>query len=264
MSSHYNETPHAASKSLEKHLSSPTITFLLLIAIVGAIIYMAFLLRPEYRGDILPYSMVIAAELFLIVHAIISFWTILSGRINPRHFGYHTAQDQLLGSNTKSALKEIDEITAVSTTRKNLRLHGKVIKVDVFIPVYGEPVDEIRQTAVAAKSLYGKHKTYILDDGKSDEVKDMAKTIGVNYIRRPTNEHAKAGNINYTLSQTDGDYFVIFDADFVADPHFLTETVPFFEDELMAFVQTPQFYSNQVNFVSTGAGFMQHIFYALV
>ncbi len=259
-----NAPEQAASESLEKHLTSPSITLLLGLAIIGAIIYMAFLLRPEYRGDVLPYTIVVVSEFFLIVYAIASFWTILSGRINPRHYGYHNAQDQLLGADTKAIIKEINETNAVSTTGRRLRIHGKYVKVDVFIPVYGEDVKEIEQTALAAKALYGKHETYILDDGKSYAVQSMARRIGVNYIRRPTNEHAKAGNINYALTKTDGDYFAIFDADFVADPHFLTETVPFFEDERMAFVQTPQFYSNQVNFISTGAGFMQHIFYALV
>jgi cellulose synthase (UDP-forming) len=32
----------------------------------------------------------------------------------------------------------------------------------------------------------------------------------------------------------------------------------------MAFVQTPQYYSNQTNFISTAASFMQHVFYSLV
>ena len=264
MPSVHEQKNSIASSSLEKHLSSPSITLLLGFAIIGAIVYMVFLLQPEYRGDLLPYAIVIISELFLIVHAVISFWTILSGRINPRNYGYHNAQDRLFGANTKVTLKEIDDIAAVSTTNKSLRLHGKIIKVDVFIPVYGESLHEIKQTALAAKAIYGKHETYILDDGKSDLVKNMAEAIGVHYIRRPTNEHAKAGNINYALSQTSGQYFAIFDADFVADPHFLTETVPFFENKNMAFVQTPQFYSNQVNFISTGAGFMQHIFYALV
>ena len=258
------KTKNDPSQLLEKHLTSPSVTTLLGFAILGALVYMAFLLRPEYRGDILPYTLVILSETFFIVYALISFWTILSGRSNPRHFGYHNAQDQLFGTHSKKTIKEISETAAITSTRRLMYIHQKAISVDVFIPVYGEDVNEIEKTAIAAKSLYGKHKTYILDDGKSDEVQTMAKRIGVEYIRRPTNDHAKAGNINYALSQTKGTYFVIFDADFVADPHFLTETIPFFEDDRMAFVQTPQFYDNQKNFISTGAGYMQHVFYALV
>jgi cellulose synthase (UDP-forming) len=249
---------------LEKHLHSPSVILLLALSIIGAFVYMFFLLKPEYRGDILPYTIVIVSEIFLIIHALVSFWTILSGRANPREFGYHQAQNQLFGSNSKALIKEINSITTESTTYRNLLLHSRPISIDVFIPVYGEDVAEIKQTALAAKALYGKHKTYILDDGKSDEVQAMAKSINVEYIRRPTNQHAKAGNINFALKHTSGDYFAIFDADFVANPHFLTETMPFFEDEAMAFVQTPQYYNNNNNFISTGAGYMQQVFYALV
>lgn len=249
---------------LEKHLTSPTVTLILLSAIIGAIIYMVFLLQPQFRGDALPYTIVLASEIFLIVIGILSFWTILSGRLNPRQFGYHNTQDNLFGKSTKQVLKEIDETTSITSRTKKMYIHGKAISVDVFIPVYGEPIEEITETALAAKAIYGKHTTYILDDGKSDAVKAMAKEIGVEYIRRPVNDHAKAGNINYALKHTTGDYFVILDADFVADAHFITETIPFFENDLMAFVQTPQYYSNQVNFISNGAGFMQHIFYSLV
>lgn len=253
-----------SATALEKQLTSPSVTFILAAATIGAIVYMVFLLQPQFRGDLLPYLMVIGAELFLIIHGILSFWTILSGRVNPRNFDYHHAQDALFGQNSKTITKNLHSVPIVAARAKQLYIHKEGVTVDVFIPVYGEAVDEIRETAVAARDIYGKHTTYILDDGKSDEVEAMARKIGVNYIRRPTNEHAKAGNINYALSQTKGDFFVILDADFVADRHFIYETLPFFEDDLMAFVQTPQYYNNQNNFVSTAAGFMQHVFYSLV
>lgn len=256
--------PQVISSLLEKQLTSPLVTFILGSATIGAIVYLVFLLQPAYRGDLLPYLMVIIAEVFLIAHGLISFWTILSGRFNPRNFDYHNAQDNLFGSDSKLALKSISALSAAKAFALPTYIHKKVISVDIFIPVYGEALDEIRETALAAKEIYGKHETYILDDGKSDEVMAMAKRIDVNYIRRPKNDHAKAGNINYALSKTSGDYFVIFDADFVANPDFLYETLPFFEDKQMAFVQTPQHYDNHVNFVSTGAGFMQHVFYSLV
>ena len=248
--------------NLEKQLTSPLVTFILGTATVGAIVYMIFLLQPSYRGDLLPYLMVIAAEVFLITHGLISFWTILSGRFNPRGFDYHATQDTLFGGDSKLAVRRFK--AGKTSDKLQMYIHKKAIHVDVFIPVYGEALEEIRVTALAAKNMLGKHTTYILDDGKSDEVMAMAKSIGVEYIRRPKNDHAKAGNINYALSHTTGNYFAIFDADFVAHPLFLYETLPFFEDVRMAFVQTPQYYDNQVNFVSTGAGFMQHVFYALV
>lgn len=250
--------------SLEHYLNSPTVTLVLMASTIGAILYMVFLFQPANRGDLLPYVMVVAAESFLILHGIISFWTILGGRTDPRNFEFHAAQEKLFESNSKTASKYVSELPTIVSRERQLFLNGEPASVDVFIPVYGEPIDEVRDTATAAKNMFGKHRTYILDDGGSDEMRRMARRIGVEYIRRPTHEHAKAGNINYGLSQTKGDYFVILDADFVADKMFLYETLPFFENDLMAFVQTPQFYGNTNTFVSDAAGYMQHVFYSLV
>jgi cellulose synthase (UDP-forming) len=258
------ENPLEASRHIENHVSSPTVSTILLATTLGAIAYLVFLLQPQYRGDMLPYLMVILSEIFLILNGLVSFWTILSGRADPRSYGYHSARSKLFGMQTARILSELNTETYDDTTHRQLYLHGRPVRVDVYIPTYGEPVHEVRATALAAQAMYGLHETYILDDGKSDQVQAMARSIGVRYIRRPSNEHAKAGNINYALSQTKGDYFVILDADFVADKTFLIETLPFFDDDKVAFVQTPQYYDNHNNFVSSAAGFMQHVFYALV
>ncbi len=250
---------------IEQRLTSPTVSFFLGFSILGACVYLFFLLQPAFRGDPLPYFMVIIAEFFLISQAVLSFWTILSGRTNPRHYEYHDTQNKLFGSKIgKNFVKRLEEYRSEDTRDLQIYLNGKKQSVDVFIPVYGEPVEEIEATAVAARDIYGRHTTSILDDGGSDEVREMANRIGVRYIRRPTHEHAKAGNINYGLRSSKGNFFVIFDADFVAKKEFLYETLPFFEDDKMAMVQTPQYYNNALNFVSTGAGYMQHVFYSML
>ena len=247
---------------MEQHLTSPTVTLMLFASIVGAVIYMIFLLQPSYRGDLIPYTMVILAEVFLISHAIMSFWTILSGRHEPKNFKYHTAFASLFGHNNQPITESVQ--AEDQPIQSQLYINGKKATVDVFIPVYGESIEEIRQTATAAKKITGTHKTYILDDGKSELVSLMAKEIGIKYISRPDNNFAKAGNINHALSLTSADFFVILDADFIASKDFLKETLPFFHDTKLAFVQTPQFYYNDVNFISTAASYMQHVFYSLV
>lgn len=255
----------ASVNRIEKHLTSPTVSLILLAATAGAFIYLSYLIRPAYRGDPLPYSLAMVAELFVIMQGLLSFWTILSGRFNPRNFEYHRAQDTLYNAPVgKSAIKILKRQDAITARSVQMFVHHEPVTVDIFIPTYGEPLDEVRQTVRAARDVYGLHKTYILDDGKSDELKVMAEQLGVEYIRRPTNENAKAGNINYALKHTSGNYFLILDADFVADPSILYETIPFFENDALAFVQTPQYYDNQHNFVSTGASFMQHVFYSLI
>lgn len=265
MPKYSSENLQTAANRIEKQLTSPTVTLILAAACLGAIFYMSYLLRPEYRGDTLPYFMVIIAEVFIITQGLISFWTILSGRFNPRNFEFHHSQDRLFSAESaKTTMKVLSEQGLHASRNLAMYLHGRPITVDVFITVYGEAVRDVRQTARAARDMYGLHQTYILDDGKSDEVLRLAEELGIQYIRRPHNNHAKAGNVNYALGMTGGDLFVILDADFVASKDFLYETVPFFENSNLAFVQTPQYYDNQNNFVSIGASFMQHVFYSLI
>jgi len=260
-----SEELQRSANRLEQQLTSPMVPLIVWAAIVGAFVYLGFLLRPQYRGDTLPYTLVLIAETYVVLQGLLTFWTILGSRFNPRNFEYHRAQDKLFAAPVgKSAITILRHKAPAVARQVQMYVHHRKVSVDVFIPVYGEPLEEIRATTLAARDMYGRHTTYVLDDGKSDEVAALAVTLGVQYIRRPTNENAKAGNINYALQQSSGEFFAILDADFVADSQFLYETVPFFENEKLAFVQTPQYYDNIGNFVSTGANFMQHVFYSLI
>jgi len=225
---------------------------LVLIATLGILAYASFLLNPESRGDWLPYTMVIIAEMILIVQALLSMWTILSGTHDPREFGFHQAKSALFDDG------------AVGSPNDQLYLDGGPISVDVFITTYGEDLDVIGHTVSAALRIRGAHITWILDDGRSDDVRDLASDLGARYIRRLSSGGAKAGNVNHALSLSKADYFAIFDADFVPSEEFLVETVPFFSDEHVAFVQTPQTYGNLHNVISRGAGYMQAVFYRFI
>ena len=88
--------------------------------------------------------------------------------------------------------------------------------------------------------------------------------LGAEYLRRDSNEHAKAGNVNNALRLTDGEFFVLLDADFVPRPELLHEMLPHFADPTVAFVQSPQVYRNLDTLVSRGAAFMQSVFYTLI
>lgn len=249
--------------SIENHLKSPTLMMLVLIAVVGSLLYASFLFNPANRGDFLPYVLVILAETFLLGQAILSLWTVLASGYDPRNFQFHAAQSKLFRV-VASQVKGTDAQIQRASTKFVLQLQKKAITVDVFITTYGEDLEVIRETVSAAQALYGRHTTHILDDGKSEEVKQLAEELGVGYIRRAGNEGAKAGNLNNALAQTTGNFFVVFDADFVPDKMFLYETLPFFEDDRTAFVQTPQHYDNLTGTISRGAGYMQHLFYALI
>jgi cellulose synthase (UDP-forming) len=230
-----------------------------LLATLGILFYAQFLLNPDNRGNLLPYSLVIIAEVVLVSHAMLAMWTILAGAKSPRDFAFHHAKENLFDAELNEKLGVTDQPHLWP-----MQIDGKEIEVDVFITVYGEEIEKIRATATAAMAIQGKHRTWILDDGRSDEVKDLSGELGCNYVRRLTSHGAKAGNVNYALSIAKGDFFCIFDADFVPKQEFLIETVPFFVNPTVAFVQTPQTYGNLINMVSRGAGYMQAVFYKFV
>ncbi len=102
--------------------------------------------------------------------------------------------------------------------------------VDVFIPTYNEDTSILRKTILGAVGMSYPHKTYVLDDGRRREVEALARELGVEYITRADNTHAKAGNLNNALPQTTGKLVVIFDADHVPLPQFVERTLGFFGD----------------------------------
>jgi cellulose synthase (UDP-forming) len=242
-----------------KAAQSPTLSLFVLVATIGVLAYTLFLFNPENRGDWLPYTLVIVAEVVLVSQALVSMWTILAGGQDPRDFTFHHTQERLFDGDLTDRLR-----LGASPHLWPMFIGEKRASVDVFITVYGEDIDKVRTTTVAALAIRGEHETWILDDGKSDAVRDLAAELGAKYIRRLSGNGAKAGNINHALSITKGQYFAIFDADFVPKPDFLYETMPFFIDEHVAFVQTPQAYGNMHNLVSRGAGFMQSVFYRFI
>jgi cellulose synthase (UDP-forming) len=253
--------PHAppAPTTENEAAQSPSLMLLVLLASAGVIVYGAFLANPANRGDWLPYVMVMAAETILVIHALLAMWTVLSSGHNPRGFAFHNAQEQLY-----DMAEVLGEQAGAEPERWRMYLEGRPVTVDVFITTYGEDLGTIRRTVTAAVAMHGKHRTWVLDDGRSDDVRYLAAELGARYLRRPNGNGAKAGNVNHALSIAKGEYFAIFDADFVPEPTFLYETVPFFAGPDVAFVQTPQTYGNTHNLISRGAGYMQAVFYRYV
>lgn len=161
--------------------------------------------------------------------------------------------------------------------------------VDVFIPTYDETVEVVYVTAAACTHLdYPREKLniYILDDGgttqklndpdpqraaaarlRVERLKSVAARLGLNYLARETNQHAKAGNINEGLlastcaeeagerdkaacvnigfRRSRGELILILDCDHAPTRDLLRNTVGFFlEDEKLFLVQTPHFFIN--------------------
>jgi cellulose synthase (UDP-forming) len=118
----------------------------------------------------------------------------------------------------------------------------KLPSVDVFVCTYNEPVSVLYRTMVGCQSMaYPNMRVFLCDDGNRPEMAALAEKLGVLYMNRPSNEHAKAGNLNNAMAKTDSDLVVVFDADHVPSRNFLQEVVGFFlHNPKLAFVQTPQ------------------------
>lgn len=150
--------------------------------------------------------------------------------------------------------------------------HTITSHVDIFITVAGEPVDLVRQTAIAAKAMiYSSFDVYLLNDGyvagKENwrDIELLAQELGIHCITRTIPGGAKAGNINHALSKTQSEFFVVFDADHVPHQNFLEKTMGYFTDSSIAFVQTPQFYKNaSTNRVTRGSWSQQEIFFGAI
>ncbi|MBN1084091.1 UDP-forming cellulose synthase catalytic subunit [Erwinia aphidicola] len=118
--------------------------------------------------------------------------------------------------------------------------------VDVYVPSYNESLDVVRDTVLAAQCIdypRDKIKIYLLDDGKRSEFARFAADVGVGYITRDDNRHAKAGNLNHAMKITKGELICVFDCDHVATRTFLQATVgAFLKDKKLALLQTPHYF----------------------
>lgn len=141
--------------------------------------------------------------------------------------------------NVKDRRREADEKSVAV-------INGDFVpSVDILIPTYNEPAFILKRTIIGCQALeYANKKIFLLDDTRRPEIKKMAYELGCEYVARPDNSHAKAGNLNHAIAKTHGEFIVVFDADFVPTKNFLSRTVGFFEDEKVALVQTPQSFYN--------------------
>jgi cellulose synthase (UDP-forming) len=194
---------------------------------VAVVLYATWLFRPERVGHPVLFAVLVLAETFNIVHAVGFWWT-----------------------------------CARSRARKH-RPARRCPDVDVLIPVYGEPVDVVEPTVVAATALRGARvHVVLLDDGGSAAMEALARRHGVGYVRRTVHTGAKAGNINHALRRLTAPIVVVFDCDHVPAPDFLERTLGHLEDPRVGLVQTPQWYANAgTNDVAAAAAAQQALFF---
>jgi cellulose synthase (UDP-forming) len=181
----------------------------------------------------------LAAELFITIHAVGFFLNVLRVSRTPEKY---------------EALKLANEPP-----------------VAILIPARHEPREVIDNTLLSCEALDYKNKTiYLLDDSSIEqykkEAREVAETYGARVFSREVHKGAKAGIINEVNQTLTEKYIVIFDADQNPMPHFLNVVVPILEkNEKLAFVQTPQFYTNcSSNRISLASNYQQAIFYEYI
>jgi len=207
--------------------------FLSILTIALGIAYLNWRWRYSLNLDALWFSvpLVVAETLSFIstVMIIINFWSNSDPeKTPPIHY-----------------LSEIEDIQ-----------NGKdrPIRIDIFIASYNEDVELVRYSIIDAKKAIYPYddvhiQIHVLDDGRRDgrdplkeNMKKVAEEENVNYLIREHNQGYKAGNLKNALENTNGDLFVILDADTRVFPEFLINTTGYFRKRKVAWVQTPQWF----------------------
>ncbi|NLS12037.1 glycosyltransferase [Vibrio sp. SM6] len=128
----------------------------------------------------------------------------------------------------------------------NDEMDDRPLSVDVFFPSYDEEPELVKLSILDAQKITYPHDVeiniFILDDGRRPEMEAMASAMNVGYITRESNIGFKAGNLRNAIERTSGDFVVICDADTRPFPTILENTLGYFRDPTVAWVQTPQWF----------------------
>ena len=122
--------------------------------------------------------------------------------------------------------------------------------VDVLICTYNEDQPILERTIIGAMGMnYSNFRVWVLDDGRRDWLRELCAQKGCNYLARPDNSHAKAGNINHAARHlaalsSPPDFIAVLDADFVPFSNFVSRALCLFKDPTAGIVQTPQHFFN--------------------
>ncbi len=244
-------------------------------AIVGITLYITtrivfFCVTQCMWYETIAAALFLAAELFILMHSITYFFNVLAAL----------------------KLEKLEREFNVQT--------NTYPPVAVVLCSYKEPLELIERGLICMRNLeYPNKQLYLLDDTPYDRQWDSAevisaykqsveavcKKVGVSLFRRKW-RGAKAGMINDFLDYLVGlphlgsqlfafyrnptpekpKYLVVFDVDMNPLPTFLQHVVPIVEgDSNLAFVQTPQYYTNiNDNHMANAAGIQQVVFYEYI
>lgn len=130
-------------------------------------------------------------------------------------------------------------------------------KVSIHLPCYAEPPEVVIETLSRLAELrYENFEVIVCDNNTPDEAlwRPVQRYCSMLNARRPGTPFrffhvsplpgAKAGALNFCLQHTaaDAEIIGVIDADYLAEPTFLSRLTGYFADEKVGFVQTPHDY----------------------
>ncbi len=131
---------------------------------------------------------------------------------------------------------------------------GYLPMVSLQVPAYNEPVEVVEKTLKTLAALnYPDFEVLVVDNNTPLQatwrpLEEICRRLGPNFhcLHLDHWPGYKSGALNFAVTQTDprAEIIGIIDADYEVDPDFLRELVPAFADPQVAFVQTPQDYSD--------------------
>ena len=142
-----------------------------------------------------------------------------------------------------------------------------------------EPLELAERTLRAASEIAyaGKLDLWLLDEGDSEQAKEMCGRLGVHHFSRKGRGYlelesgtfasrTKHGNHNRWLWEHAGDYDVVMfvDTDHVPLPIMAERLLGYFRDPEVAFVVAPQFYGNTENRITRWAESAQYLFHSVI
>jgi cellulose synthase/poly-beta-1,6-N-acetylglucosamine synthase-like glycosyltransferase len=126
--------------------------------------------------------------------------------------------------------------------------------VSLQVPAYNEPVEVVQKTLNSLARLnYPNYEVLVVDNNTPLQetwrpLEEICRQLGPNFhcLHLDRWPGYKSGALNFAVTQTDprAEIIGIVDADYEVDPNFLRELVPAFANPQVAFVQTPQDYSD--------------------
>src|SRR5919109_771319 len=131
---------------------------------------------------------------------------------------------------------------------------GYLPMVSLQVPAYNEPVEVVEKTLKSLAALnYPNFEVLVVDNNTPLQatwrpLEEICRRLGPNFHCLHLDQWPgyKSGALNFAVTQTDprAEIIGIIDADYEVDPNFLRELMPAFADPQVAFVQTPQDYSD--------------------